>query len=68
VSRAPARPAGLGRLSVRVDAAPRPALLRPASEARLAGRAVGPGPERAVADAVAAALARGGPDAARRIP
>jgi hypothetical protein len=45
------------RLRVEVDAAPRPALLRSAIEARLAGRPAPIGPERVVADAVAEALA-----------
>ena len=52
-------------LHVTVDATPEPGLLRPAIEAALAGRGFAAGPEhdvaRAVADAVAAARAEGGP-------
>jgi hypothetical protein len=44
-------------ISVTVDAAPMPGLLRPAIEAALAGRAFPDGPERAVARAVAGAVA-----------
>jgi hypothetical protein len=44
-------------LVVRVDAAPRPHLLRAAVEAGLRGAPWPPGPERAVADAVADAVA-----------
>ena len=45
------------RLRVEVGSRPHPALLRPAIEARLAGRPAPPGPEGAVAEAVAAAVA-----------
>jgi hypothetical protein len=45
------------RLVVRVDAAPRPHLLRAAVEAALRGAPWPPGPERTVADAVAGAVA-----------
>jgi hypothetical protein len=46
--------------SVRVEVgrAPDPFLLRPAIEARLAGRPLLPGPERTIADAVAVAVER----------
>ncbi len=45
------------RLRVEVGSRPVPALLRPAIEARLAGRPAPAGPEGAVAEAVAAAVA-----------
>lgn len=44
-------------LRVEVDAVPEPGLLRPAVEAALAGRAWPAGPEAAVAQAVADAVA-----------
>jgi len=50
------RDAAARRLRVHVGAAPLPALLRPAIERRLSGRPA-PGPEGAVAEAVAAAVA-----------
>jgi hypothetical protein len=62
------------RLVVRVDAAPRPHLLRAAVEAGLRGAPWPPGPERAVADAVARAVAgaaapgRAGAPAAEGVP
>jgi hypothetical protein len=43
---------------VTTPSAPEPGFLRPAIEARLAGRAWPPGAEATVADAVAAAVAR----------
>jgi hypothetical protein len=45
-------------MRVEVAARPDPFLLRSAIEARLAERPLAPGPERAVADAVAAEVAR----------
>jgi hypothetical protein len=51
-------------LSVHVDAVPNAGLLRPAIEAALAGRAWPPGPEAAIANAGADAVAAGGHGAA----
>ena len=52
----------INRLDVHVDAEPRPGLIRSRIESALAGRATEPGPEQAigqaVADAVAAVTAR----------
>jgi hypothetical protein len=53
------------RLRVEVGSRPVPALLRPAIAARLAGLPAPPGPEGAVAEAVAAAVAARRPDPAR---
>ena len=47
----------MAELTVHVDAAPDPQLLRAVIEARLADRAVRPGPEAQVAEAVARAVA-----------
>jgi hypothetical protein len=44
------------RIDVHVDSAPHPGLIRSRVEAALAGRATESGPERAIGDAVAAAV------------
>jgi hypothetical protein len=46
----------IGRIDVDVDFMPHPGLIRSRIEAALTGRATEPGPERAIGDAVAAAL------------
>ncbi len=46
----------IGRIDVHVDSAPHPGLIRSRIEAALTGRATEPGPERAIGDAVAAAI------------
>jgi hypothetical protein len=46
----------IGRIDVHVDAAPHPGLIRSRIEAALTGRATESGPERAIGDAVAAAV------------
>jgi hypothetical protein len=47
---------GIGRIDVHVDAPPHPGLIRSRIEAALTGRATEPGPERAIGNAVAAAV------------
>jgi hypothetical protein len=46
----------IGRIDVHVDSAPHPGLIRSRVEAALTGRATEAGPERAIGDAVAAAV------------
>jgi hypothetical protein len=46
----------IGRIDVHVDSAPHPGLIRSRIEAALTGRATESGPERAIGDAVAAAI------------
>jgi hypothetical protein len=47
----------IDRLDVHVDSAPHPGLIRSRIEAALTGRASDPGPERAIGQAVADAVA-----------
>jgi hypothetical protein len=47
----------IDRLDVHVDSAPHPGLIRSRIEAALAGRASEPGPEQAIGQAVAGAVA-----------
>ena len=47
----------IDRLDVQVDSAPHPGLIRSRIEAALAGRASDPGPEQALGQAVASAVA-----------
>jgi hypothetical protein len=47
----------IDRLEVHVDSAPHPGLIRSRIEAALTGRASEPGPEQAIGQAVAAAVA-----------
>jgi hypothetical protein len=57
----------IDRLDVHVDSAPHPGLIRSRIEAALTGRASDPGPEQAIGQAVAAAVAAFAADA-RRAP